>query len=163
MTVSGISGNMIREQCGKVGPISVNGGVGSADDESVCTTLGNRNSLLFIGTADGAVGAKNAAVAKLGLQELLTLRAFIEMDTRVRRYGFFLTEPAVWTRDDGLQDYIHEVFFLCDDIVISERQSSLCSRTIPPRAGKNKLRSRYCSCPSAASECRPAVSRRQAF
>jgi hypothetical protein len=50
------------------------------------------------------IGAKNAAVARLGFKQCLAIPALVEILARVCRHDFFVLLPAARARKNGLQD-----------------------------------------------------------
>ena len=55
-------------------------------------------------TGDRPVRTKYAAVARLGLQERLALRAFVKILTRIRRHDLLLRVPAARAGQHGFND-----------------------------------------------------------
>src|SRR5882757_5377131 len=63
-------------------------------------------ALLLDGRASHrAIGAEDAAVARLRLKQCLAVRALVEILTRVRRHDFFPRLSAARAGEYGLQDY----------------------------------------------------------
>ena len=61
---------------------------------------------LFGRTARRSVRAKDAAIARFGLQECVAVSALVEKHATIRRHGLFLGLTALRTRDGRLQHHI---------------------------------------------------------
>ncbi len=73
--------------------------------KSYCKTLPAASMLLLDGwTLHRAERTEDAAVARIGTQQGLTIAAFVEKLASVRRHGFLFSGSAVRTAEDGFKN-----------------------------------------------------------